>query len=267
MSRIPHGLALAAALLIAFPSPARSDRALEMIRMVALRGIGVVAGLGIHEGCHLATGKAMGARFSTRPNPNGPLPVLIFSGLEDRQDRVVAVAGNGCTAIAAELIVATGLHRKSDLLWGIALFHAWNAHAYAFVEGGDATYWSSNGGNVRTWQTLHTLHAARIGNALARDAGLQYLSLGPPPGDPWEKPHRWEIERGAIQLPIWTERNCSQSFSRSARSSDGCYGSSEAFTNPSVGSIKRFTLSNCGSPTSKASSTSITVGCAPSGSR
>ena len=205
-----HRTTLAVVLLIALSVPVQAQardrsslrRALRASGTIVLRASGFALGLALHEACHIGAGKAMGARVRLG-DPSGiyQIPTLLFGGLSEREDRIVAAAGNGCTAIAAEAIVRSRLHRRSNIAWGLALFHAWNAAGYAFAENGDAEYWEHNGGSVRGWQLAHTLHAARIGNALATDAGFEVIQLGAPV---WGIDHRWEYDRSKINLPALT---------------------------------------------------------------
>jgi hypothetical protein len=139
-------------------------------RSWAERGVGTVVAFGLHESCHLALGAALGADISSEMHWNGPH--LLFGNLSDSEHRAVAVAGNTCTALAAEVVVDTGLHRKSDIAWGMAAFHSVNAMGYAFAGHGDSQHWRDFGGSGAAWQAMHATHATRIGAHLAWDAGL-----------------------------------------------------------------------------------------------
>jgi len=174
-------------------------------RSWAERGGGALLAFGLHESCHLALGAAMGADISGEMHWNGPH--LLFGNLSDAEHRAVAVAGNACTALAAEVVVDTGLHRKSDVAWGMAAFHSVNAFGYAFSSHGDSEHWRDFGGSSTAWQAMNATHASRIGAHLAWDAGLGTRVMRwwrgpeaelPVPGEPgpepeWERPApQWE---------------------------------------------------------------------------
>ena len=137
----------------------------------------------LHEVCHLAVGAAFGARVDASFRHNSLF--LEFSDLTSNQHQTVAIAGNVCTGIAAEVIVDTGSHRISNLAWGAATFHSINAFGYAFANDGDAEHWQESGGSTTSWQVINATHSSRIGAQLAWDSEIgDYLKnrwqMGPP---------------------------------------------------------------------------------------
>jgi hypothetical protein len=155
------------------------------------RGVGALGSYVLHEACHLAVGAAFGADI--RADFNGRGLNLTFSDISNTGHRVVAVAGNVCTGVAAELILYKGWHEMSDVAWGMAAFHASNSFGYAFANDGDASHWTDAGGSKAVWQSVHAIHGARVGAHLAWDAGLGDYVLrrwGSPPPDPNPLPNR-----------------------------------------------------------------------------
>ena len=144
------------------------------VRQWGVRGIGAVGAFALHEACHLAVGAALGADISAEFREN--TLYLEFADLSPKEHQAVAIVGNACTGIAAEIIVDTGAHKKSDLAWGMAAFHSINVFGYAFSNSGDAEHWSGSGGSETTWKALNAIHASRIGTQLAYDSKYgQYL--------------------------------------------------------------------------------------------
>ncbi len=135
-----------------------------------VRGLGAVLALGLHEVCHVALGAALGADINA--GWRGAGLHLQFSNLSTAEDRSVAMIGNACTGLAAEIIVDTRLHKRSQLAWGAAAFHAMNAVGYSFADTGDASYWSDEGGSKATWAALNATHGSRIAGQLAWEAGI-----------------------------------------------------------------------------------------------
>ena len=146
-----------------------SGCAADTVRTWAVRGVGAVGALAVHEACHAALTAALGGKTSLQGT------TLIVSGLSDGELRGVAWAGNACTGIMAETILLTGAHRKSDLAWGAAAFHAGNAMGYAFVPYGDRATWTDQGGSLGAWQGAHIGHAIWTGARL-----LWHRRLFPP---------------------------------------------------------------------------------------
>ncbi len=189
--RISHLLFLP--LLLSLSTPAKADwiDVRDFTWKVTKIFIGAAGSFALHEACHLAVGKALGAKISTRnPKSFGFASTLVFGGLSDNEDQVVAISGNACTGILAEIIVRTRAYKKSDLAWGAAAFHTFNAFAYAGSTRGDAKYWVHNGGRRDSWQILLYSHSSRVGLALAVDSkwgqrilgsrfGHQYLNPNP----------------------------------------------------------------------------------------
>ncbi len=148
-----------------------------------MRGAGALGAFALHEACHLALGAALGAEIGS--SMRGGSLYLEFGDLSPNEHQAVSIAGNACTGIAAELIVDTGKHRESNLAWGAAAFHAFNAFGYAFSSSGDAEYWRGAGGSRTSWQIINATHSSRIGAQLAWDSELgNYLRsrwrFGPP---------------------------------------------------------------------------------------
>ena len=156
------------ALLVLLPGCTHLDRSDDFLARWAMRGAGAVGAFALHEACHVATGKAFGAEVDGSWRGSGPY--LEFSGLTPKQHQTVSIMGNACTGIAAELIVDTGRHKKSNFAWGAAAFHAFNAFGYAFSHEGDAEYWEDSGGTRESWQLINAGHATRIGAHLAWDS-------------------------------------------------------------------------------------------------
>jgi hypothetical protein len=148
-----------------------------------MRGAGALTSFALHEACHVALGAALGG--SVEASFRAGSPYLEFSDLSRNEHQAVSVAGNACTGLAAEVIVDTSAHRKSNFAWGAAAFHAINAFGYAWSNSGDANYWEKSGGSRATWQALNATHSSRIGAQLAWDSDFgNYLKerwrVGPP---------------------------------------------------------------------------------------
>jgi hypothetical protein len=184
----------------------------------AMRSLGGLAGYALHEACHLALGAIFGANIRSRWGSRGL--VLGFDDLSDSEHRAVAFVGNACTGLAAEIIVDTGSHKRSDFLQGVAAFHAINVFGYAFSKHGDSEYFRNHGGSSTVWKTVNAAHASRIGAQLVWDAGLrerivdssQTRKIPPaaPPGqaseaDTWEPPAGGKIEADAGEPRAWDE--------------------------------------------------------------
>ena len=148
-----------------------------------MRGIGALGAFALHEVCHVSVGAAFGADIEASYR-RGSL-FLEFGDLTQNQHQAVSSAGNACTGIAAELIVDTRTHKKSNLAWGAAVFHSINAFGYAFSKHGDAEYWQDSGGTQTSWQVINATHSSRIGAQLAWDSELgDYLKARWRPGPP-----------------------------------------------------------------------------------
>ena len=137
-----------------------SGCAADTVRTWAVRGIGAVGALAVHEACHVALTAALGGETILRGT------TLRMSGLSAGELQGVAWAGNACTGILAETILLTGAHRRSNLAWGAVAFHAGNAMGYAFVPYGDRAMWLGQGGSNAAWQGAHIGHAAWTGARL-----------------------------------------------------------------------------------------------------
>ncbi len=141
---------------------------------VVLGALGVVGAFVVHEGCHFGTVAAFGGK--TRVGSwDGMGPTLWTRGMSDRGHRATAIAGNVCTGILAELIIANGWHRKSRLAWGAVAFHSFNAVAYGASDVGDARHWRGSGGSEATWSGVHYGHAARTTYVLGRDWDTNFM--------------------------------------------------------------------------------------------
>lgn len=174
---------LAIALIGALPGCANLDTSDSFAARWAMRGAGALGSFALHEACHLALGAALGADIDS--SFRGSSLYLEFGGLSPKEDQAVAIMGNMCTGLAAEVIVDTGKHRKSNFAWGAAAFHAINAFGYAWSPSGDAKYWETSGGSRASWQAVNASHSARIGAQLAWDSDFgDYLKkrwrIGPP---------------------------------------------------------------------------------------
>ena len=143
-----------------------------VLRRWGVRGLGAAGAFALHEACHVALGAALGGDVRS----DGM--TLVFSNLSAGEHQAVAIAGNVCTGLLAEILVDTGAHRKSDLAWGAAAFHAGNSFGYAFRDAGDRAHWLSYGGSDAAWQAAHVVHATRIGGQLAWEAGVGGWVLG-----------------------------------------------------------------------------------------
>lgn len=148
-----------------------------------MRGAGALGAFALHEVCHLAMGAAFGADIEASVRRSALH--LEFSDISSKQHQVVALAGNACTGIAAEIIVDTGKHKRSNLGWGAAAFHSINVFGYAFSNQGDAEHWEGSGGSTTSWQVINATHSSRIGAQLAWDSEIgDYLKsrwrMGPP---------------------------------------------------------------------------------------
>ncbi len=171
-------------LIALLPGCAHMDQSDEIFTRWSVRGAGAVASFALHEVCHIVVGQAMGA--NVQGSWRGMGPHLEFSGLSRREHQTVSIMGNACTGIAAEWIVDTGSHKRSNFAWGAAAFHAVNAFGYAFSNHGDAEYWEDSGGSREAWQLINAGHSSRIGAHLAWDSEAgQYLRkrwrFGAPP--------------------------------------------------------------------------------------
>ena len=133
-----------------------------------MRGAGALGSFVLHEACHLAVGAAFGADVGA--SFRGSSLYLEFGDLSQNEHQTVSIIGNVCTGIAAEVIVDTGAHRKSNLAWGAAAFHAINVFGYAWSPSGDAEYWEKSGGSKASWQAINATHSTRIGAQLAWDS-------------------------------------------------------------------------------------------------
>jgi len=148
-----------------------------------MRGAGALGAFALHEICHVSLGAAFGADIEASFR-RGNL-FLEFDDISQKEHQAVSIAGNACTGIAAEIIVDTGKHKKSNLAWGAAAFHSVNAFSYAFSEHGDAEYWQDSGGTQQSWQIINATHSSRIGAQLAWDSELgDYLKERWRPGPP-----------------------------------------------------------------------------------
>lgn len=148
-----------------------------------MRGVGALGAFALHEVCHVSMGAAFGADIGASYR-RGSL-FLEFDGLSPKQHQAVSIAGNACTGIAAELIVDTSSHKKSNLAWGAAAFHSVNTFAYAFSRHGDAEYWRDSGGTETSWQIINATHSSRIGAQLAWDSDFgEFLKERWRPGPP-----------------------------------------------------------------------------------
>lgn len=137
-----------------------SGCAADTMRTWAVRGVGAVGALAVHEACHVALTAALGGETSLQGT------TLIVSGLSAGELQGVAWAGNACTGVLAETLLLTGAHRKSDLAWGAVAFHAGNSLGYAFVPYGDREMWRGQGGSLGSWQGAHVGHAVWTGTRL-----------------------------------------------------------------------------------------------------
>ena len=137
-----------------------SGCAADTMRSWAVRSVGAVGALAVHEACHVALTAALGGETSLHGT------TLIMSGLSAGELKGVAWAGNACTAILAETLLLTGAHRKSDLAWGAVAFHAGNSLGYAFAPYGDRAMWTGEGGSLGAWQGAHIGHAIWTGARL-----------------------------------------------------------------------------------------------------
>ncbi len=172
MRRGAAGLRLGCVLVLVglLPGCAHLDASDDLLTRWSLRGLGAMGAFALHEACHLAAGRAFGGSVDASWRSAGPY--LEFSDLTTKQHRAVSIMGNTCTGLAAELIVDTGRHKKSNLAWGAAAFHAINAFGYAFSREGDAQYWEDSGGTRESWQLINAGHSSRIGAHLAWDSRL-----------------------------------------------------------------------------------------------
>jgi hypothetical protein len=148
-----------------------------------MRGVGAIGAFALHEACHLAAGAALGADIDASYRNTGMH--LQFSNVSPNEHQAIAIAGNACTGIAAEIIVDTGTHKTSNFGWGAAAFHSINVFGYAFSSHGDAEHWEDNGGTTQSWQAINATHSSRIGAQLAWDSEFgDYLKsrwrIGPP---------------------------------------------------------------------------------------
>ncbi len=137
---------------------------------------------------------------------------LEFSDISPNEHLAVALAGNACTGIAAEVIVDTGKHKKSNLGWGMAAFHSINAFGLAFSNHGDAEHWKGFGGSTTSWQVINATHSSRIGAQLAWDSELgDYLKsrwrIGPSALPPVSNPAEAHPMIGAEPDPESPEPN------------------------------------------------------------
>jgi hypothetical protein len=177
---------LIALLLLGSSGCAANEGYSAKIRRWSVRGIGAVGALALHEACHAALGAALGADISAQWEGAGLN--LGFANLSPGGHKAVAIIGNVCTGLLAEILVDTGQHKRSDLAWGAAAFHAGNAFGYSFAPYGDRAHWTGSGGSDAAWQSVHVLHASRIGAQLAWDAGVGSYVIrmfqGPPPLPP-----------------------------------------------------------------------------------
>lgn len=139
---------------------ALSGCAADTVRTWAVRSVGAVGALAVHEACHVALTAALGGE--TRLSG----VTLLSSGLSPGELQGVAWAGNVCTGVLAETLLRTGAHRRSDLAWGAVAFHAGNAFAYAFVPYGDRAMWLGQGGSSGAWTGVHVGHAVWTGARL-----------------------------------------------------------------------------------------------------
>ncbi len=158
------------ALVGLLPGCASLDTSDDFLARWSLRGLGAIGALALHEACHVVTGRAFGG--SVDASWRGAGPYLEFSDLTTKEHQAVSIMGNACTGLAAELIVDTGQHRKSNFAWGAAAFHAINAFGYAFSHEGDAQYWEDSGGTRESWQLINAGHSSRVGAHLAWDSEL-----------------------------------------------------------------------------------------------
>ena len=152
-------LGIAIAVSCSLSGCASIDASDSFVARWGMRGAGAIGAFVLHEVCHLAVGAAFGADVNAGFR-SGSLH-LEFSGLSANEHQAVALAGNVCTGIAAEVIVDTGKHKKSNLGWGAAAFHSINTFGYAFSRHGDAEYWEGNGGSTTSWETLGPVRTAR----------------------------------------------------------------------------------------------------------
>lgn len=160
--------------MVLLPGCAHMDGSDEFFTRWSVRGAGALASFALHEACHIVVGQAMGARVDARWEGSGPY--LEFSELSRREHQAVSIVGNACTGLAAEWIVDTGRHKRSNFAWGAAAFHAANAFGYAFSHEGDAQYWEDSGGTREAWQIINAGHSSRIAAQLAWDSEAgQYL--------------------------------------------------------------------------------------------
>ena len=137
-----------------------------------MRGAGALGSFVLHEACHLAVGAAFGADVGA--SFRGSSLYLEFGDLSQNEHQTVSI------------IVDTGAHRKSNLAWGAAAFHAINVFGYAWSPSGDAEYWEKSGGSKASWQAINATHSTRIGAQLAWDSRFgDYLKerwrMGPSP--------------------------------------------------------------------------------------
>lgn len=165
-----------------------------------MRGAGALGAFALHEVCHLAVGAAFGADIDASFRGGGM--ALQFSNISSNEHQAVALAGNACTGIAAEVIVDTGTHKKSNFGWGAAAFHSINVFGYAFSNHGDAEHWEEFGGTTESWQVINATHSSRIGAQLAWDSDLgDYLKsrwrMGPPVLPPVSVPPEGFSEAGS----------------------------------------------------------------------
>jgi hypothetical protein len=144
------------------------DTSNSFVARWGMRGAGALGSFVLHEACHLAVGAALGADVNA--SFRGSSLYLEFSDLSANEHRAVAIVGNACTGLAAEVIVDTGSHRNSHFAWGAAAFHAVNSFGYAWSASGDSEYWKSSGGSRTTWQAMNATHSTRIGAQLAWDS-------------------------------------------------------------------------------------------------
>lgn len=178
-------MAVAIALLGLMPGCANLDKSNSFAAKWTMRGAGAMGAFVLHEVCHIAVGAAFGAKIDASIRRNNLY--LEFGDLSPNQHQAVSIAGNACTGIAAELIVDTRAHKKSNAAWGVAAYHSVNAFSYAFSKHGDADYWKSSGGTATSWQVINATHSSRIGAQLAWDSEFgDYLKerwqIGPRPG-------------------------------------------------------------------------------------
>jgi hypothetical protein len=138
------------------------------LRTWSVRGLGALGSFALHEGCHFAAAYASGG--SARFEADAGWFMVRAEGLSRSGYRGVAVAGNLCTGVVAEAIVDTGSHKRSDLAWGAAAFHAVNVFGHGVGQSADREFYRDMGGDDEVWQALTISHSTRIGLHLAWDS-------------------------------------------------------------------------------------------------